>query len=106
MLPRDKVSKAAWSLTTASTDAVDVALGLAVKEGKLKLDNEQFSFLRNTIKSAIESGYHRAHKNFMQTIDGVVNDINESALADALAKVSEPGNLTKKKRGDKASGDS
>ena len=105
MLPRDKVSKAAWSLTTASTDAVDVALGLAVKEGKLKLDNEQFSFLRNTIKSAIESGYHRAHKNFMQTIDGVVNEINESALADVQAQVkgSEPA---KKKRGDKMSGDS
>lgn len=97
MLPRDKVSKAAWGLTQASTDAVEVAITQALNTPKFKLDLEQINQLKMLVKASIESGFHRAHVNFMRNVDAAISEALASVSVEEIPAV-HPKKRKKKKK--------
>lgn len=82
MLPRDKVSKAAWGLTISSSDATDSMLVQATRDGKLKLDREQLQVLRDLIKESIQIGYNRSYNVFMKEVDLAIEDVVDKTISE------------------------
>jgi hypothetical protein len=76
--PRDKISRASWSLLSQARDTAETNLANAIKDGRIKLDDSQSRIFRELLKQSVEAGYHQAHRVFMREVDGAINQAEEA----------------------------
>lgn len=96
MQPREKISKSSWTLLEGIKDSVANNITNAIRSGQLKIETKQVQTLLALLGSSADEGYHRAHKTFMKTVDGVIAE----SLADGAIDVqfqALPGTRPKKK---------
>lgn len=79
MLPQDKISKTSWTLHETVKDAVSQNIVTAIKGGQLKVEAATVEKLLAVISASADEGYHRGHKNFMNTVKSSIAEATEEA---------------------------
>ncbi len=90
MQPQDKISKTSWTLHESVKDTLAQNLVAAIRSGQLKVEASAVETLLSLVAASADEGYHRGHKNFMNS----VNTSLSSAVSEA-ADLHQP--TTKKK---------
>lgn len=75
MKPKDKISKAVYSVVVNSIkDSVRDMVHAAHRKGSVKIDENQLPTLLSLINQSIDSGYHRSSTVLSKDIDAALKD--------------------------------
>jgi len=87
MQPRDKIGKTSWTLHESVKDTVAQNLVNAIRGGQLKIEAASVEKLLSLIAASADEGYHRGHKNFMNSVNTCISEaVSEAELPPLTAK--------------------
>ena len=81
MQPKEKISRAAYSIIEAAKDSAQSDITNAIRAGQIKVEAKSVPALLSLMAASIESGYHRAARTFDRTIESCLEEVRKETAA-------------------------